>query len=192
MPIRPIKIMDASPEQRVDYVRTFLNLPLTGAESESEVLAKIDQAQPGQGMMFVNEPDTPQDMAAAETVGEVPLKPEESTGKMTGTLGKGDPRAVIFIPPVETEDGSGTRDVLVGVNGRAWQLKRGVDLPLPWRVVEALQNAVADTVRHRDDEGHEGEVVVTPTHRINFNFVEKPPQHEIIEWRERTGADFCA
>jgi hypothetical protein len=192
MPIKPITIEQATPDQKADYARNFLQLDLRGTESPTEIDALIAKAQPNNTMMFVNEPDAPEDVAAAETVGEVPLKPEEASGKQAGTLGKGDPRAVIMIPPVETEDGSGARDVLVGVNGRAWQLKRGVDLPVPWRVVEALQNAVADTVRHRSDEGHEGEVTVTKTRRFNFEFIEKPSAAEIADWRERTGKQFCA
>lgn len=191
MTIRSIPTDQATPEQRVDYVRNFLNLPLAGAETEAEISAMIDRAQPGHPFMFVNEVDTPEEIAAAETAA-VPLKPEEATGRQAGSLGKGDPRAVIFIPAIDTEDGSGNNDVLVGVNGRGWQLKRGVDLPVPWRVVVALQNAVADIVRHRSDEGHEGEVLVTKAARFNFQFVEQPSKAEIDAWLERTSAQFCA
>lgn len=192
MPIKPIQIDAADDAQRVDYVRNFLNLELAGNESDAEIRAKIERAQPGNTMMFVNEPDTPEDVAAAETA-QVELKAEEAAGRQAGTLGKGDPRATIMIPVVETEDGSGSKDVLVGVNGRAWQLKRGVDLDVPWRVVEALRNAVADRVTHRQDEGHEGEVIVTPTQRFTLTFPNGQPSAEVIdEWRERTGKQFCA
>ena len=193
MTMKHIKIEDATPEQRADYVRTFLNLPLDGHETDIDIQAKIAAAQPGATMMFVNEADSPAEIAQAEAaIGEVALKLEEAPGKLSGSLGKGDPRAIIMIPVVESEDGSGAGDVLVGVNGRGWQLKRGFDLPVPWRVVEALQNAVADIVRHRSDEGHEGDVTINKARRFNFQFVERPPQAEIDAWVIESGKQFCA
>lgn len=191
MPIRPIGLAEATPEQRRAYVRNFLNLDVSDSDSDDAVATKITQAQPGVQQIFVNEPDSPEEVAAQETE-TVTLKPEEGQGRQSGTLGGGDPRAIIMIPIVETEDGSGARDVLVGVNGRGWQLKRGVDLNVPWRVVEALKSAQADIVRHRNDEGHEGEVVVHKALRYNFNMVQAPSKAEIDAWLERTGAEFCA
>ncbi len=191
MTIRPIALSEATAEQRFAYAASFLNLPVDSTDSPDAILSKIQAAQPGVTQIFVQDADTPADVAAAETA-EVELKPEESSGRSTGTLGKGDPRAVIFIDILDTEDGSGSRDVLVGVNGRAWQLKRGHDLPVPWRVCAALDDAVADIVRHSQEEGHEGEVIVRPTKRIPYRFIEKPPQAEIDAWLERTGAEFCA
>lgn len=191
MPIRPVALDEATPEQRNAYARNFLQLDVSDADGDEAVRAKITTAQPGVTQIFINEPDSPEEIAAQETE-TVELRAEEAKGRQAGGLGKGDPRAIIFIPPIETEDDSGGRDVPVGVNGRGWLLKRGYDLNVPWRVVIALQNAKADIVRHRSDEGHEGEVVVTKANRFNFNFVEKPSQAEINAWLERTGAEFCA
>ncbi|MGH6783599.1 MAG: hypothetical protein ACREBP_03145, partial [Sphingomicrobium sp.] len=126
MPIRNVAFADSTPEQRREFARSFLNLDVSEADSDHAISAKLLAAQPGLAMIFVNEPDTPADIAALETV-QPPLKTEEASGRMTGTLGKGDPRATIFIPVLDTEDGSGARDALVGVNGRGWQLKRGHD-----------------------------------------------------------------
>lgn len=191
MAIKPIALKDSTPEQRTAYVMNFLNLEVSGLEDEATIMAKLLQAQPGATTIFVNEADTPDDIAQIERE-EVTLRQEELPGKQTGSLGQGDPRAVIMIPVIDTEDNSGSRDVVVGVNGRAWQLKRGADLSVPWRVVEALQNAVADTVRHRNDEGHEGEVLVTKSRRVTFEFIEKPTKAEIDAWHERVDSEFCA
>jgi len=191
MPIRPVGLDEASAEERFAYARNFLQIDVSPADSDENVRAKITTAQPGVTQIFVNEPDTSEEIAAQETT-PIDLREEEAKGKQAGSLGKGDPRAIIFIPPIETEDDSGGRDVPVGVNGRGWLLKRGHDLNVPWRVVIALQNAQADIVRHRNDEGHEGEVRVTRAQRVQFNFVEKPSQREIDDWLERTGAEFCA
>lgn len=191
MAIRHIPLAEATPEQVFEFARTFLNLEVTGADSADSVSAKIQTAAPNTTMIFVNEPDSVAEVAASE-VAEVELRPEENTGRSTGTLGKGDPRAIIMIPIVETEDGSGARDVLVGVNGRAWQLKRGVDLPVPFRVVRALQAAKANIIRHSQEEGKEGDVISHEAMRFNFNMVEGPSQAEIEEWDRRVGAEFCA
>lgn len=191
MPIRPLKLEEATPEQKAAYARNFLNIELPFDASEDTILSAINAAQPGVQQIFVNEPDSPEEQAATETE-TVELKREEATGKQAGSLGKGDPRAVIVIPSVETQDGAGSKDVVVGVNGRAWQLKRDHELPVPWRVVVALQNAVANLVTHRNDEGHEGEVVERKANRAPFYFVSKPTDAEIREWDERVGAEFCA
>jgi hypothetical protein len=192
MAIRNISITEATPAQLSEYVRTFLNLEVSGHETPEELNAKIDAAQPGATMIFVNEPDTPAQVTAQETAGEVPLRTEEPRGKQAGSLGQGDPRAVIHIPIVDTEDESGKRDVLVGVNGRAWQLKRGHDLTVPWRVVVALQNAVTDVVRHSQAAETLGDVTVSKAQRVAFNMLERPSEAELAEWNERVGQQFCA
>lgn len=192
MPIRPLSLAEASPDQRRAYATNFLQLDTSVEDSDDTILAKINAAQPGVQQIFVNEPDTPADVAAGETVGEVELAREEATGKQAGSLGRGDPRAVIHIPIIDSDDGVGARDVLVGVNGRAWQLKRGYDLSVPWRVVAALQNAISNIVRHSQEEGHEGEVIERKASRFAFHFVEKPSDAELRAWDERIGAEFCA
>lgn len=51
----------------------------------------------------------------------------------------------------KTSDASGADDVLVGVNGRMFQIKRGVEVEVPMSVVEVLKNAVADKYEWRAD-----------------------------------------
>ena len=191
MAISPKKLADATPQERLAFALHFLNLDVSSTDTDDHVTAKIKQAQPGSDMIFVNAPDSVAEVAAQETE-SVTLKPEEGAGRLTGTLGAGDPRATIFIPNVDTADGLGTRDVLVGVNGRAWQLKRGVDLDVPWRVVEALQNATADVVTHSQEPETLGDVNVQKAQRFGFSITRGPSQAEIEDWRARTGAEFCA
>ena len=95
MAIRPVNLTEATPDQRRDYARLFLNLDVNPADTDDQILAKIQSAQPNVAQIFVNEPDTPEQVAAQETE-PVTLKPEESQGKMSGTLGTGDPRAITF------------------------------------------------------------------------------------------------
>lgn len=189
MTIKTGTLADATPEQLRDYATNFLNLDASAADSDDAIRSLIQSAQPNNPTIFYQEADTVADVAATETA-EVQLRPEEAPGKIAGSLGHGDPRAVIFIPVVEAEGGD--RDVPVGVNGRAWLLKRGHDLPVPWRVVAALESAIADVVTHRTDEGHEGEIDVRASSRFPFSFKERPTEAEIEAWRARIGAEFCA
>jgi exosome complex RNA-binding protein Rrp4 len=96
---------------------------------------------------------------------------------------------VIQIPVIETEDGSGSRDVIVGVNGRAWQMQRGHDIDVPHRVVVALDNAVrtccATTTLANEIRRH--------SKRFTYGVIERPSRRQEIEaWNQRTGAEFCA
>jgi hypothetical protein len=177
--IQPKAIDEASAEERRAYATTFLNLDLVGTESDDDILAKIRAAQPGLATIFVQiEP---------EPVPETELLPEEQAGRMAGSLGRGDPRAVIFIPNVETDDNTGSADIYVGVNGKGWQLKRGVDLPVPWRVVEALGLTLQDIIRH-DDEGN---VIKTAAMRFPVQVMKRPTDEQIAEWHKRTDDQFC-
>lgn len=192
MGIKTKALADASLEEKRDFLTKFLQIPVEAGEDETAMTAKIEAAQPGNENIFVQEPDTPEEVAASEVSPQPAPLPEERAGRQTGTLGQGDPRAVIFIPVVDTEDGSGAKDVMVGVNGRAWQLQRGVDLNVPWRVVVALENAISDIVRHSQEPESLGEVTVRAAKRFNYNFVEKPSDDEIAAWNEKIAAQFCA
>jgi hypothetical protein len=79
-------------------------------------------------------------------------------------------------------------DVGVGVNGMVWQLKRDVNLDVPWRVVEALGLTDQDIVRHTE----EGEVVITTSRRVQVQFpLGMPSMDDIKAWRARTDDVFC-
>jgi hypothetical protein len=161
MPIKNVNIDHATPEQLRAFATDFLNLEIADDASDEQVSSAIDRAQPGVKTIFVLEADEQQ-----PAIGAAPLpedqdlppeerRPEEAAGRAQGSLGKDDPRWVINIPIIETEDGSGSRDVMVGVNGRAWQMQRGHDINVPHRVVVALDNAVEQVLRHDPDTGDE-------------------------------------
>lgn len=189
--IKPKLIAESTPEERRAYAINFLNLDITPSASDDDVHSAIRQAQPDVTTIFVAvQPDAPF-ILGTEPLPDAALAPEEQAGRSQGSLGRGDPRAVIFIQPVESADGTGNEDVYVGVNGRGWQLRRGVDLNVPWRVVEALDLTIQDIVRHRDDEGHEGEEVVTQAHRFPVTVRKAPSEEEVAAWHERTDELFC-
>jgi hypothetical protein len=181
MAIKNIGIDEASEQQLLDYATKFLNLELAPGTDPRSL---IERAKPGTTEIFYVE-DEPQIAHAEDAKGGEPVA---GAGGMLGTLGRGDPKWNIIIPVVETEDNSGKNDVLVGVNGRAWQIKRGVEVTVPHRVVIALDNAITDIVRH--DE--QGEVDVRKATRFAYQVFSRPSVEEIKAWDAAIGAEFCA
>lgn len=179
-----VPILDATPEQRLAFAVNFLGLDIETGDGDDAVFAKINAAQPNVEMIFVQEA-----APAASFEGDAPYPVPGATmpapiitGGVAGSLGRDDPRAIIRIDTEERNGQPYNGDVAVGVNGRVWQLKRGVDCPVPWRVVEALKIAVRDVVTH-DGEGNEN---VTQARAYPWQIVQGPPQSEIDEWHKRT------
>lgn len=210
MSIRPIPLSESSADQRLAYAQGFLNLELTGTENDDEITAKIQAAQPGVANIFAEIPDEAPEPAAAQPApapsaglaaapgsrAPEPRAPGAPRPQQQGRipdpqndhLGKGDPRAVIFINTVPSDDGSGERDVPLGVNGYGWLLKRGMDLNVPWRVVCALEQAEQTTITHRTEPERAGEVVAYTAKRFPYQMKVQPTQAEIDAWDEKYGA----
>jgi hypothetical protein len=189
MAFSPKKITDAKPYEIRAYATNFLNLELSGSESDAEVLAIVQRAQPGSDQIFVmSDEELPGDpMPLGHVTTEAPL----NTDRIAGSTGRGDPRVVINIPSTG-EENVGRADVGVGVNGVVWQLKRNTDIEVPWRVVEALGLTVQDIVRHQPGRDNEVEVIVTQAMRFPIQFPQgMPSRQEIEEWHERTDGAFC-
>lgn len=192
--IKNINIDEAKPEELRAYAQNFLNLELDTNASDAQVRAAIDRAQPGIKLIFAVDTPAPAVPPPAENepVPEELLRPEEKSGKQAGSLGKDDPRWIINIPVVETDDASGTRDVVVGINGRGWQIARGHDVNVPHRVAHALLNAESIKVTHQDDGKGDVDVIISKAKRFPFQIISKPTDAEIAEWDRRVGAEFCA
>lgn len=180
MAIKTISMDEATEEQLRAYVTNFLNIELGSGDDARTAIAR---AQPDATFIFVLEQE-----AVVAHAADAPAGEDTGAGGMLGSLGRDDPKWVLNIPIVESDDNSGKNDVLVGVNGRAWQIKRGVDVTVPHRVVIALDNAIADQVRH-DDEGN---VSITKAKRFSYQTIERPSAAEIAAWDQKVGAEFCA
>ncbi len=185
---KSVAIDEATAAQRFKYATSILNLELDEADSDEQVIAQIRQAQPQSQMIFVEDEGEPEVERQVPTDLSETLH-EQATG-IQGTRGSSDPRAVIRIAITERPDG-GKEDVAVGVNGFVWQLKRGVDIEVPWRVVEALRNAIETNITHDARPEHEGEVISNEVDRIPFSIISGPSQAEIAEWKSRVGSKFC-
>ena len=199
MAYTPKKIEDATAHERLTYARTFLNLDgIDESASDEQVIAAIRGAQPNSPNIFVEEINQEEkdhrEQAARQQSSGNPMNmqlgvAEDGDGEQQkGSLGRDDPRVVIFIRAVDQADGLGGHDVPVGVNGVIWQLKRNMDLDVPWRVVEALGLTDQDIVRHTE----EGDVTVTTSRRVVVEFPYGMPSHESIKsWRDQTDGKFC-
>lgn len=189
MPIISKTIPEANLAELKDYASRFLNLELAGNETEAKLIAKIKTVQQHENI-FVESDDAPptvQEEAIANpeqnTAAPVPTAPEL---RASGSLGKDDPKCVINIG-MDNREGSSNADVGVAVNGVAWQIKRGVDATVPWRVVEALEAAEEHVIRHVTLPDGDVDVVETYVKRFNLGFPGgKPSKEEIDAWHERT------
>ena len=184
MNLTPIKLEDATAPQRLNYARVIMGLDVDEAASDEQVIAKIRAGQPGLANIFVEAVDEEEQIVRQDP----DLSAfEDTTERITGSLGRNDPRAIIRIMAVESEDGSGNDDVPVGVNGVVWQLKRGMDLDVPWRVVEALGLTVQSIVRHNE----QGEVTIRDAVRVPMSVIRHPSQEDVDAWHKAVDSKFC-
>lgn len=180
MSIIPKKLTDAAPHEVRAYATNFLNLEMTGSESDAEVIALVTRAQPGSDQIFVQADD--EALQDVEPLGQTMTI--NDTSRIAGSTGRGDPRVIINIPVGSGDDVISRSDVGVGVNGVVWQLKRGVDLDVPWRVVVALGLTEQDIVRH---DFENDSVIVTRAMRFPVNFPRGAPDRDVIRaWHEAT------
>jgi hypothetical protein len=186
--IKSIQIDEATPAQIAAFARNFLNLDVSPEASDDQILSRVKAAQPGIATIFVMADEFEEVERINPPLASQVLEGEaQNVDRLAGSLGRDDPRAIISIMSVESEDGRGSEDVPIGVNGRIWQLQRGKDLNVPWRVVEALRRCVQTIVRH-DDEGN---VTEREAARYPFTILQSPSQQEIADWHERTDGAFC-
>lgn len=185
MSYAPKPINEATPEERLIYAKSFLNLEIPDDADEAQVLTLLHAAQPQSEMIFVEESAPEIDRIDPPALNE---SLTENAARVAGSLGHIDPRAIIHIMKIEGNEGETINDdVGVGVDGRIWQLKRGVDLNVPWRVVEALSLTEQTIIRHND----KGDVIERTSRRIPYTIISQPSPEEIEEWHRKTDGLFC-
>lgn len=188
--VTSVLFSEATPAQKRSYASTFLNLDLGADPSPDQVDAAIRTAQPNTEIIFVMADQAAEQKyeAAVAPPSTADRVPDSGVGSV-GSLGHGDPPVTINIPVQETTDQSGQLDVMVGINGRAWQIRRGRDATVPYRVYLALKDAKGISINHDLSTGDE---TTRENVRFGFNVVEMPPKAEIAAWHERVDAVFCA
>lgn len=193
--------------EKAFYARSILNLDLAPDAKPADIETAIRSAQPNVTQIFVEAaaPEAVQDQApeSAPDPNHVmhpeqlsdprsqmdPAQVSDAVVRQVGSLGQNDPRVTIRIGKTDQVDGTGQSDVGVGVNGRVWQIKRGVDVSVPIRVLFALNNCEQDLVTH-DPETFE--VLINTSNRFPLSLpLGAPSRDEVREWFERTKDQFC-
>jgi len=97
-----------------------------------------------------------------------------------------DRRVVININ--ESEDSQDAdNEVPVQVNGRAYQIKRGVDVAVPPEVVVALENAVVDrAIPLKDETGMTRGFTLRPSKRFPFRVVDEDSMLILKQWKNES------
>jgi hypothetical protein len=112
-------------------------------------------------------------MAAPDTKDSTQVNADADAAGSGADQGADQPKAVAksrqFKLMVHSQEGAENSDVLVGVNGRLVQIKRGVEVIVDEAYVEALRNARIDTFAKDPDTGKE-----TPVSIMRYAFEATP------------------
>lgn len=104
-----------------------------------------------------------------------------------------DPKVKIVVD--KTADGMRARDVVVSVNDKVWQIKRGEEVNVPYRVYHALMIAIEKRAVFNGEVNSFGmpEYEYQDVMSYPFRVLEMPDKAEIERWhRETSGAELKA
>ncbi len=185
-------LVDATDAELRTFATEFLGLEVEPDSSSTAIASLILTAQgwagDGTEMIFVVEAPEAQSQAGAPppfvpgATAPVPAAPQ---GAMHGSLGHEDPKVTIRISNENRNGEVYSRDVAVGVNGRCCQLRRNVDVTIPYRVYLALRGAVEDSVTH---DARTGEEMHTDVDRVPFTVIRLPSDEEVAAWHTKIDA----
>ena len=200
--MKQIPINEASASQLRYHAETILGLePISRSANRGQIIAKIEAASPGTTTVSVEDeaPESPAQAQAEKSALEQALevaaardaKVDDNKAKYAGMSAKqaaahhNDPIIEIQIP--STSEMGGKREVPVAVGGVQFTIQRDKWVPVPYRVFEALKNAV-ETVYEPGPKDEDGRQV--PVGRdvpsYPFSYRNGPSEAEIAEWVERT------
>jgi hypothetical protein len=163
---KQLPLAEASERQIRDYAET-MQLDLSDAHSETDVLAVLGAAWP---FSWIPVADAPDDGGDGDQ-GEAAL-PEPQQEILVGGIGSNDPKVRLRLG--ETELPGGKEPAVIAVNGRTVVIQRKLVVDLPYRFYLAMRNAVRELVF--------SEVTNFPVLEI----IAMPTADEIKRWHERT------
>jgi hypothetical protein len=168
-------IVDASDAELKDFAEVTLVLDVPERTTRADLMALIGPAWPAPHI-FVE---------AADVDEREDVQTDEARAVARVRLNVGgaseDPKWLIRI--ANTELPGGRDPVPVGVNGRHVVIQRGVEVEVPHRYIEAIQNAVRISVTQdqRTQEMH-----TTSFSNYPLEIIERPSKADIAAWFERT------
>lgn len=177
-------ISEATPEQLRGYAAQFLGIDVNGA-SDAQVLAKVKAANDGDTIFVATAPEeTDQTGSPPPNVEGTNAAPEDS-GSLVGSFGRADPKVQLTLHAEERDGVVVSRHKEVSVNGRAFLLKRGESITIPYRIYMALANAERDAITH----DKEGNVVHQKVKNTPYNVEVMPSPAEIAAWEAQTNQE---
>jgi hypothetical protein len=189
-----VRLDEASFPQLKEYCETH-GLEVKVGHSTHHLRAKITTAFPGTQEIEVSE-----EVSKAEEIiptrGGSPRmgvnmgsrRVEERRPDLPISHHKNDPTIEVFIP--ETKEPGGKREVEVAPNGLLFLVKRGQWVKVPYRVFEALNNAIETTYEDIPSQipGMPPTRERYDTHAYPFNYRNGPSEEELAAWNASLSA----
>lgn len=187
--MKTILISQATPAQIKRFAQ-MVGVDLAPTDGDDTILAKLKRVWNSDGISVAE--DEPADAAIAGDMRVAPedRAPGESSAfaqvagakRLDSADTRSDPRVIMTVqkPRIGNDVSKMQNYVPVGVNGVAFQIATGVKVDVPYRVYEALNNAMRNEITHDDN----GEVVEVEVHAFPFNVHEMPSRAEREKWLE--------
>ena len=86
----------------------------------------------------------------------------------------------------ESDKPEDLNEVFVAVNGRAYQIQRGIPVPVPPEVVHALDNAVIDKAIQQYENGMPAGIILRPSKRYPYQFASPEDASQYRSWMNRS------
>lgn len=188
-----IGINDATEIQRRLFAKDYLSLEGIDGMSDDTLLSTIVACNGGSEMIFIAVEQDPAPTAQQESATQAKVGPlvdpfrdpaTPPSGGMAGSLGHDDPKVELIIHAENRNGETYNRDVEVGVNGRVWQIKRGVKATVPYRVYLAILDAVQTNYTH-ENVGNDVIEVASDAPRVTVQPSVLPSKQEIADWHAR-------
>lgn len=183
-----IPIEEANAAQLRYYAETVLGLDgVKPGQSAGHLIGKIQAASPD--ITQVEVPETMIEAPEAIQPGK-PAAPASASPAPSGREGghfRYDPKVTLQVQ--STNDGSRPKRVFVACNGDVIEIKRGVDVTIPYRFFLALENAVELRPRESDEiNPNTGMPVIEMVEQPSYPYSVKamPSAEEIAAWHART------
>lgn len=190
MSTKTVPIQDAKNAELIEHA---LNQGLDAklGQSNAFLINLIQTAAPGTTEITVQETTPPAGTRAGPPLDPRADPPQVPGDRMVGSSFRDDPRVTVMIPSTDTPGGD--RAVQVGVNGVAFLIERNRDVPVPYRVYEALQNS--EQINYEQVANPQNPlqplVVERRVKGYPFSVSERPSEAVVAAWRERVADTFA-
>lgn len=179
--MQKIPIKDATDLQLRAWATEALGLQIAHNASREKIAAAILQADQA-GEIFIETPQAPPAPDSMDPmmnyVGPSQIKP--LMGK--GAAYKSDPHVVLVLN--RTEEHGGDEPLPLSVNGKRFDIPRGVPVVIPWRYFLNLRQCIK-TVYHQVSDN---EVLGRDVQAYPFNVLVWPSREEVINWHTKDAA----